>query len=245
MFKSSGKNLWPILANFEHFPPFLVGLFSGTSKPTSVADYLRDFVEEVQRLRNTPVHIHFEDIHTEDIDVQVNIVCLICDAAARSWLKGVPGSREVSLVQLQTSNIMPRGQQGKKQGKGSPPKKPSTRKSDRLAAPKNRYAALVIKVPTSKGNVDTLIAVPVSWVIGSQAGGDLRVWLPWATEDSESSTAILTSQEAKDKWPWPLEIDVEIFHPVRIEKIIDSCGMSFPPPLRINSGQFFLFLTFP
>jgi hypothetical protein len=78
-----------ILANFETFQPFLVGLFSGTSKPTSVADYLRDFVEEVQRLRNTPAHIHFEDIHTEDIDVQVNIVCLICDAAARSWLKGV------------------------------------------------------------------------------------------------------------------------------------------------------------
>jgi hypothetical protein len=131
---------------------------------------------------------------------------------------------------------MPRGQQGKgkKQGKGSPPKKPSTRRSDRLSAPKKQFAALVIKVPTAKGYVDTVIAVPVSWITGSQHGGDLRVWLPWESEDSESSTSFLTSQEAKDKWPWPLDVDVETFNPVRIEKIIHSCGMSFPPPLRIT-----------
>jgi hypothetical protein len=123
---------------------------------------------------------------------------------------------------------------GKKQGKGSPPKKPSTRRSDRLAAPEKQFAAVVIKVLTAKGYVNTVIAVPVSWITGSQHGGDLRVWLPWGSEDSESSTSFLNSQEAKDKWPLPIDVDEETFNHVPIEKMIQSCGMSFPPHLRIT-----------
>jgi hypothetical protein len=83
---------------------------------------------------------------------------------------------------------MPRGPpgKGKKQGKGSPPKKPSMRISDRLSANDKQFAAVAINVPTAggEGHVVTVIAVPMSWITGSQHGGDLRVWLPWESADS-------------------------------------------------------------
>lgn len=46
IFKSSSTVLWPILAKFGDFKPFLVALYCGSSKPTSLQEYLQDFIME-------------------------------------------------------------------------------------------------------------------------------------------------------------------------------------------------------
>lgn len=51
LFKSSRTQFWPILATVycdQSRIPFLVGLFSGNSKPSSVWEYLREFIAELK-----------------------------------------------------------------------------------------------------------------------------------------------------------------------------------------------------
>ena len=58
LFKSSSKQFWPILAilkGISHSTPFVIGIFCGHTKPTSLDEYLADFVQEMQRLRENGV----------------------------------------------------------------------------------------------------------------------------------------------------------------------------------------------
>ncbi|XP_046406921.1 uncharacterized protein LOC124171705 isoform X1 [Ischnura elegans] len=51
--KSTNSQLWPIALSFEDFPnipPFLVGLFHGTSKPNSASEYFREFKGELTKI---------------------------------------------------------------------------------------------------------------------------------------------------------------------------------------------------
>ena len=80
LFKSSATQLWPILATFGCFEPFLVALFCGSSKPTSLEDYLKDFVEELGGLLADGVLVN-------NTFYSVHIFSFICDAPARSYLK--------------------------------------------------------------------------------------------------------------------------------------------------------------
>ena len=57
LFKSSDKQLWPILAlteenhKFEmHIQPFVIGVYAGDRKPCSAVDYLKQFVDEMKKL---------------------------------------------------------------------------------------------------------------------------------------------------------------------------------------------------
>ena len=43
LFKSSSTVFWPILASFSDHEPFLIALFCGASKPSSLDDYMDDF----------------------------------------------------------------------------------------------------------------------------------------------------------------------------------------------------------
>lgn len=52
LYKSSSIELWPIpcLGKNISNTPFVVGLYCGAKKPHSLADYLHDFIDELQVL---------------------------------------------------------------------------------------------------------------------------------------------------------------------------------------------------
>jgi hypothetical protein len=87
LFKSSNVQLWPILGlirELKKIGPFLIGLFSGSSKPTSVDDFLSDFVKEMK----------FLGLNGLDIDERhfsVTLGAIVCDAPARAYLKCIKG----------------------------------------------------------------------------------------------------------------------------------------------------------
>ena len=75
LFKSSSKQFWPILAILKGIShstgPFVIGLFCGDAKPTSLDEYLADFVQEMQSLRENGVR---HDGKTYGISIE-NYVC--------------------------------------------------------------------------------------------------------------------------------------------------------------------------
>ena len=80
LFKSSSVQLWPILADFNGQAIFVVALYCGNSKPTSVSDYLEDFVSELKGLKES-------GFQYEGKCYGVEAKCFSCDAPARSFLK--------------------------------------------------------------------------------------------------------------------------------------------------------------
>lgn len=53
LFRSSSKQFWPILVKVqEGSRPFVAALYVGDSKPESVTDFMKDFVEELYFLQN-------------------------------------------------------------------------------------------------------------------------------------------------------------------------------------------------
>lgn len=79
LFKSSKMCFWPILGQIQNRQPFIVALYYGSSKPSSVEDFLHDFLEELQQLIQNGVSCQ-NLIHT------VTLKAIICDAQARSFL---------------------------------------------------------------------------------------------------------------------------------------------------------------
>jgi hypothetical protein len=82
VFKSTKSNFWPILAQFDDFKPFIVALFLGESKPEPLGDYLEDFLEEMELLEE-------EGINYQDKNFDLTVVCFVCDAPARCYLKNI------------------------------------------------------------------------------------------------------------------------------------------------------------
>jgi hypothetical protein len=84
LFKSSSMELWPILCLVRQVSPdpFVVGLYCGAKKPSSVSDYLHDFVNELSILL-------VEGILCDNVHYGVEISCFVCDAPARSFIKNV------------------------------------------------------------------------------------------------------------------------------------------------------------
>ena len=80
LFKSSKLQLWPILGSFIGSNVFVIGLFSGTSKPDCVNEFMEDFILEVNELKQTPITFG-------DRQIKFSLKSFICDAPARSFLK--------------------------------------------------------------------------------------------------------------------------------------------------------------
>jgi hypothetical protein len=80
LFKSSSYQLWPILACFGDFEVFIIALYYGNTKPTSVDEYLNDFLEELAKLKH-------DGLTHESHKLSLNIHCFLCDAPARGFLK--------------------------------------------------------------------------------------------------------------------------------------------------------------
>ena len=85
LFKSSPVTLWPILCIIMELPvrePFVVALHCGSEKPSSAAEFLRDFVAELGHLLDSGLILG-------DTHFDVRIHSFVCDAPARAFLKNI------------------------------------------------------------------------------------------------------------------------------------------------------------
>ena len=80
LFKSSSRQMWPILACFDNSDIFIIAIFCGDHKPNNINDYLSDFVSEWNQLRQNG--IVFNGHH-----LSIEIKSFICDAPSRAFLK--------------------------------------------------------------------------------------------------------------------------------------------------------------
>ena len=84
LFKSSLTQFWPILVSIDSFEPFLVALYYGKRKPSSLDEYLKDFIDEYQILQENGITFG-------RCTLQVTLKAFICDAPARAFVKCIKG----------------------------------------------------------------------------------------------------------------------------------------------------------
>jgi len=85
--KSTNAQFWPILgfvSNCLYREPFVIGLFHGSSKPCNIAEYLNDFVSELQTLQTT-------GITCNNKTYKIALTAVICDTPARAFVKNTKG----------------------------------------------------------------------------------------------------------------------------------------------------------
>lgn len=85
--KASGSQVWPLQGRFlntmmENWPPFLIGVYHGNSKPANANEYLQDFVDEALKLQ---VHGF---LHTGRV-IDIEIFGFSCDAPANALMKSI------------------------------------------------------------------------------------------------------------------------------------------------------------
>lgn len=84
LFKSSSSQFWPILGCFGNQKVFVIALYYGNTKPSSVEEYLEDFLQELARLKR-------DGVTFESNKLSLNVHCFLCDAPARCFLKCIIG----------------------------------------------------------------------------------------------------------------------------------------------------------
>ena len=84
LFKSSDTQVWPILGKLNEGKPFIIALFCGSKKPTSVPEYMEDFLKELSVLTENGIIIGKE---RKDFELKY----FTCDAPARQFLKCIKG----------------------------------------------------------------------------------------------------------------------------------------------------------
>lgn len=88
LFRSSSVSLWPILGKIKEIPGcsvFVIGMYSGTSKPASVQEYLQEFILDLKAVSQSGIvynGLHFR-VALPD--------AFICDAPARAFIKCTKG----------------------------------------------------------------------------------------------------------------------------------------------------------
>lgn len=73
---------WEIYVTLIKKSPFVIGLFFGVKKPTSVKDYLQHVVDEIYQLQ-----INGFEFQTKHWNIKIHSV--ICDTPARAFVKCV------------------------------------------------------------------------------------------------------------------------------------------------------------
>ena len=88
LYRSSCKEFWPILGKLhsrsDFNKAFVVSVWCGQGKPSSIELYLKSFVEELNNLLVNRIDIagkHFN----------IKIICFICDRPARAFIKCIKG----------------------------------------------------------------------------------------------------------------------------------------------------------
>lgn len=87
LFKSSTMQLWPILGMVDQIPkrePFIIGLFSGHSKPLSAQEFLKPFIDDLMQVESNGFLYNGQNYH-------MTVSAVICDTPARSFVKCVKG----------------------------------------------------------------------------------------------------------------------------------------------------------
>lgn len=85
LYKSSSIQVWPILGRVVGTQcMFIIGAFCGSSKPSSIEVYLRQFIDEAKKLST-------EKFMIGDKTITASLMCLICDAPARAFIKQTKG----------------------------------------------------------------------------------------------------------------------------------------------------------
>ena len=87
LFKSSGIQLWPILCmvkNLKISDPFVIALYCGKEKPGNAAEFMKDFIADMNNLLSNGFIFAGKKFVVE-------IHSFVCDAPARSFLKGCKG----------------------------------------------------------------------------------------------------------------------------------------------------------
>lgn len=85
LFKSSKLQFWPILFNITEMPeiaPMTIAIFHGQTKPTSLDDFLNQYVDEL-------IDVLKHGISINGHKIMVKLRCFICDSPARAFLKGL------------------------------------------------------------------------------------------------------------------------------------------------------------
>lgn len=82
LFRSSKLTMWPILGHLKNISsaPFVVGVFIGKTKPSSVKMYLEDFVNELNKLLT-------DGLIYDAVTYPVKIHSFVCDSQARAFVK--------------------------------------------------------------------------------------------------------------------------------------------------------------
>ena len=84
LFKSTCHQFWPITGKIQNIPnqePFVIGLYSGTSKPNDLQEYLGDFVDE---------YLQFQGgVTCFGKHLCIMLDSVVCDTPARSFVKNV------------------------------------------------------------------------------------------------------------------------------------------------------------
>lgn len=83
LFKSSNTQLWPILGLIKNCPeekPFVIAIYCGNSKPSSLNIFLEDFINELSQLLQ-------EGFLFENKLYTVKVHSFICDAPAKAYIK--------------------------------------------------------------------------------------------------------------------------------------------------------------
>lgn len=82
--KSGPDTFWPILMNIHELPqeaPMTVAIFSGSTKPPRVEEFLQPLVQELNDLLDNGAIIN-ESQH------EIKVRAIIADAPARAFIKG-------------------------------------------------------------------------------------------------------------------------------------------------------------
>lgn len=84
--KSANSQFWPILGACQKpfSEPFVIGVYHGYSKPDSVAEYLRYFVDEAKEILQNGLVL-------KGVLKTVVISAFVCDAPARAFVKSIKG----------------------------------------------------------------------------------------------------------------------------------------------------------
>jgi hypothetical protein len=84
LYKSTSDQFWPLLCQVGRDDPFLVALYYGMKKPDCISDFLQEFLEEYNELRQ-------QGLHHGEKHYNVKLLCWVCDAPARCLLKNTKG----------------------------------------------------------------------------------------------------------------------------------------------------------
>lgn len=96
IYKSSKTQFWPILIaihEIDNFDPMVVGIYCGEKKPASIHNYLKTLVDELQPLLQNGMIIN-------NNKVEIKVRCFICDAPARSMIKGKCVNSNIRILKI-------------------------------------------------------------------------------------------------------------------------------------------------